>query len=172
MLTIENIQLIIPGHTAANYAHPFYKDSIKALFGVDIPVVKEYVSTRNRDTITDILRKTIGNTPLAGISYFFDIRLQEELGSPSPQYEILFDLKLNKTTPICIHGEDIMILNEGLSMANSLLTIGGQAIFSVSSMNSAGWQSQSSEFALSFLAVCNNKSDNTIMLKGLINDEK
>jgi len=170
MLTIENIHFSVPDKDIDVNVHPFYKDTIKVLFGADIQNLPHNTPSRNRLILSSILIKTMNDTH--NVSYFFDVRLQEELGSPSPQYEILTDLGFSNVTPLCIHGKDLGVLQEGLLMADSLLRVGEQAIFAVSLLLCANWQSSENEFAFAFLATSDGNADRKIKLKGTMTYEK
>jgi hypothetical protein len=165
MLTINNLQLSIPNMPIGNNIHPFYRDSVRQLFGIEIADGQHHSPTRNRTTLTAILRDALG-IHTHNLIYFFDIRLQEELGSPSPQYELLADLGLKTVLPVCIHGPDLSIVQEGLSMVDTLLSNGQQALCAVSLLSSAEWQSCGHEFVIAFLASSDGISDNKIFMKG------
>jgi hypothetical protein len=171
MLTIENFHVTIPDGPIGDNVHPFYHASIKCLFGVEIDTVKHSTKTRNRTILTSILHNTLRDN-VQNICYFFDIRLQEELGSPSPQYELLGDLGLTTVLPVCIHGTDLNIVREGLTMADSILCDGQKALFAVSLLSSTEWQSCGYEFASAFLVSSNGVADSKIYIKGTMFNEK
>jgi hypothetical protein len=171
MLTIENFYAMIPDGPIGDNVHPFYHASIKRLFGIEIDTAKHFTITRNRTILTSVLHDTLRDN-VQNICYFFDIRLQEELGSPSPQYELLGDLELTKVLPVCIHGTDFNIVREGLSMADSILSDGQKALFAVSSLSSTEWQSCGYEFVSAFLVSSNGVADRKIYIKGTMFNEK
>jgi len=167
MLTIDNLRISIPNIPKADYVFPFYKDSIKRLFGADITANDCPNPTRNRISIVSALRDTLGED-IAELSYFLDIRFQEELGSPSPQYEILSDLSLINTIPICMNGDNVNVIKEGFSVLDSLLSKGEVALCLISLLSSAEWQYSGPEFIISFLVSSDGVSDRIINMKGRI----
>jgi len=167
MLTIDNLQISMPKMPRADHVFPFYKDSIKCLFGIDVLNDDCPNPTRNRSSIVAALRDTLGGN-IDGLSYFLDIRFQEELGSPSPQYEILSDLSLINITPICINGDDVNVIKEGFSVLDSLLSKGEKALCLISLLSSAEWQFNGSEFIISFVAFSDGESNGIINMKGRI----
>ena len=165
MLTIENLQISSPSKPFADNIHPFYKESIRCLFGVDKATEVHSFPTRNRMSITNSLQETIGNDKY-DFSYFLDIRFQEELGSPSPQYEILSDLELTSVTPICVHGDNVGIVREGLRIINALLSKGEKALCTISNVASATWQYSGLELVISCILLSDGLSDGLINMKG------
>jgi len=165
MLVIENLQISSPSMPFTNSIHPFYKESIRCLFGADKTTEAHSFPTRNRMSITNSLQKAIGDNKY-DISYFLDIRFQEELGSPSPQYEILSDLELTSVIPICVHGDNIGIIKEGLRIIDALLSKGEKALCTISNVASATWQHSGLEFVISCILSSNGLSDELIDMKG------
>ena len=165
MLTIEGLQMSSPDIPVTDNVHPFYKDSIRYLFGVDQLVETHSSPTRNRMNITNSMRKTLGDCKYDFL-FFLDIRFQEELGSPSPQYEILSDLKLASVTPICVHGDNIDIIKEGVKIIDTLLNKDEKALCAISNMASAAWQYSGLEFVISFILSSDGQSDGLINVKG------
>jgi len=165
MLTINNLRISMPKTPISDNVFPFYKDSIKCLFGADVLTNDCPNPTRNRLSILDALKDTLGEDT-NGLSYFLDIRFQEELGSPSPQYEILSDLSLTNTTPICMNGDNA--IKEGFSVLDSLLSKGEKALCLISLLSSAEWQYSGSEFVISFIVLSDGESNGIINMKGRI----
>ena len=165
MLAIENLQISSPITPFADNIHPFYKESIRCLFGADMTTEAPSFPTRNRMSITNSLQETMGNNKY-DFSYFLDIRFQEELGSSSPQYEILSDLKLTSVIPICVHGDNNGIIKEGLRIIDALLSKGEKALCTISNVASATWQHSGLEFVISCILSSNGLSDGHINMKG------
>jgi hypothetical protein len=171
MLTIEKLQMGIPPASDRNYVHPFYIDSIRCLFGAETVTDKPLMPTRNRVLLASLLNEVLGHDS-QNVDFFFDIRLQEELGSPSPQYELLADLGLTSVLPICIHGTDLSIVKEGFYMAESMLINGRKALICVSNLASADWQPTEQEFASALLVSSDGINDNKIYMKGFVQNGK
>jgi hypothetical protein len=171
MLTIERLHTRIPNSSNGNYVHPFYVDSIRNLFSVNVETSEALTPTRNRTVLVSLLHDVLKKDKKS-IDYFFDIRLQEELGSPSPQYELLADLGLTSVTPISIQGTDLSIVYEGFSMAESLLNNGRKALISVANLACAEWQTTKYEFACAILVSSNGMKDSKIYMKGFIQNGK
>lgn len=150
MLKIDNLRISSPQTPVSECVHPFYKDTIKCLFGIDLISESSQIPTRNRVSLVSELRETLTGE-IADLLYFLDIRFQEELGSPSPQYEILSDLGLTAVTPICMGGDSAVVVQEGLSVLDSLLAAGEKALCAVSLLSSAKWQYEGMEFIVTFL---------------------
>jgi NAD+ synthase len=167
MLIIEKLRLVSPAAENENNVHPFYADSIRSLFGITIETEKAISPTRNRLILSSLLRDVLGEEQRS-IDYFFDIRLQEELGSPSPQYELLFDTRLTTVTPICLHGVDLSIIKEGLSIAETMLIRERKALISISNLACADWQSKENEFACVLLVSSNGIPEGKIIMKGKV----
>jgi|GEM_PF-3864642 len=165
MLTIENLIISSPSMPFMDNIHPFYKESIRCLFGADKTAEVHSFPTRNRMSITNSLQEMIGNNKY-DFSYFIDIRFQEELGSPSPQYEILSDLKLTSIIPICVHGDNIGIIKEGLRISDALLSKGEKALCTISNVASATWQHSGLEFVISCILSSDGLSDGFVNMKG------
>ena len=150
MLSIEKICMSIPETPISERVHPFYASSIKSLFGVELSENSVQSLTRNRNCLVTALKKLL-DADTYNFSYFIDIRLQEELGSPSPQYEILYDLGLTNVTPLCIHGDDISIVKESFQLVDSLLCDGEQALCTISLLSCAKWQYDGEEFVIALI---------------------
>jgi NAD+ synthase len=148
------------------------------LFGLTLETEDKIISpTRNRLVLSSLLREVTGVTEVTGeshgsIDYFIDVRFQEELGSPSPQYEVLFDVGLTKVTPICLHGTDFSIIYEGLSIAQNLLNPGRKALLCLSNLACANWQSSENEFACVLLLSSDGIHDGKLTLKRSNNMKK
>lgn len=166
MLTVSNINWFSPPHVKIDYVHPFYKDSIKFLFGKDI--AGQYaMPTRNRKSMAEALKRVLGEKKTE-YAYFLDIRFQEELGSPAPQYEILCDVGLTMVTPICIQGDHSNIIREGLAILESVMEAGEKAVCSVSLLSSAQWQYSGSELIIMFEVFRDGQADGMIQMKGSV----
>jgi hypothetical protein len=149
MLKFSDIKLTNLQSAKEEFVHPFYRDSIMHLFGVEISNEELQQPTRNRRIYFSELSRLLSD---GEFSYFFDIRLQEELGTPSPQFEILSDLNLNKTIPISIGGSGIEVINEAILIIDSMLNIGEKAVCAISLLSCAKWQFDGLEFITSFIA--------------------
>jgi hypothetical protein len=168
MLTINNQRISTPTKPRTDHVLPFYKDSIKCLFAIESLTDDCPNPTRNRLNIVSALRETLGEG-IDGLSYLLDIRFQEELGSSSPQYEILSDLSLTNITPICMSGDNMdVIIKEGFSVLDSLLSKGEKALCLISLLSSAEWQYSGPEFIISFVAISDGESNGIINMKGRI----
>lgn len=170
MLTIYNVKTLIPQKIYTEFVHPFYKDSIKRIFGVELHN-EHSAPTRNRRVIAEMLKKVMCKSEHT-YSYFLDIRLLEELGSPTPQYEILHDMGLINVIPICVHGSGLGIIRNGLSIIESLLTAGERAVCIISMLSSAMWQYDGGEFVVGLEIESNGVADGEIILKGQIQNEE
>lgn len=164
MLIVSNIKWFSPPHIKTDYVHPFYKDSIKYLFGMDV-AGQCLAPTRNRKSMVEALNSVLGERQ-SEYAYFLDVRFQEDLGSPSPQYEILYDVGLTTVTPICIQGDHSNIIREGLAILDSIMEAGKRAVCSVSLLSSAQWQYSGSEFIIMFEVLSDGQPDGTIQMKG------
>jgi hypothetical protein len=167
MLKIDNLHISTPKIPIADSAHPFYQETIKHLYGIDLTNNLSEISTRNRESLVSELRKTLENKT-ASFRYFLDIRFQEELSSPSPQYAILSDLGCSSVTPICFCGGSVEIVNEGLSALDSLLKDEERALCAISLLSSAEWQYEGPEFIITFIAESDGKHDGLINIVGRI----
>ncbi len=164
MLTVSNINCFSPPYVKIDYVHPFYKDSIKFLFGKDI-AEQCAMPTRNRKSMAEALKSVLGEKKTQ-YAYFLDIRFLEELGSPAPQYEILSDVGLTTVTPICIQGSQSNIIQEGLAILESVMEAGERAVCSMSLLSSAQWQYSGSEFIIMFEVFSDGQADGMIQMKG------
>ena len=164
MLTISNIERSTPKRAEADYAHPFYRDSIRHLFGVEV-CREARVPTRNRQALVSAL-KSVMRSGQAEYQYLLDIRLQEELGSPSPQYEILYDLGLRQVTPICVHGNGADTVKEALHILMSVMKPEDRALCAVSMLSSASWQSSEEEHILAFELQSDGVNDEEVVIEG------
>lgn len=166
MLTIYNVKTLIPQKIYTEFVHPFYKDSIKRIFGVELHN-EHSTPTRNRRVLTEMLKKVMCESEDT-YSYFLDIRLLEELGSPAPQYEILNDVGFINVMPICVHGSDLGIIRNGLSIMESILKTGERAVCVISVLSSATWQYEGCEFVVGFEIESNGVPDGELNVKGQI----
>lgn len=166
MLTVGNIKWFSPPYVKADYVHPFYKDSIKYLFGMDT-TGQCPTPTRNRRSMSEALNSVLDENR-SEYAYFLDVRFQEELGSPAPQYEILYDVGLTTVTPICIQGDHSNIIWEGLAVLDSIMESGKKAVCSVSLLSSAQWQYCGSEFIIMFEMLSDGQLDGMIQMEGRV----
>lgn len=164
MLTISNIMQSTPERAGTDYVHPFYRDSIRRLFGVEVGG-KTRVPTRNRQVLASMLKSIVGSGQ-AEYQYLLDVRFQEELGSPSPQYEILYDLGLRQVTPICLHGNGADTVKEALHILASVMKPGEKALCAVSTLSSASWQYGEEEHVLAFALQSDGVNDEDIVIEG------
>ena len=167
MLVIENVRHCVPVLSKINNVHGFYRDSIRQLFGIDVDMEQAFMPTRNHKTLLDLMIK-VTEESRKNILYYFDIRFCEELGGIAPQYELLYDLGLKRTQPICIKSTSGNALNEGLFLCNLLLKENETALFSVSRLASAEWQLAECEFAMAFTATSDGVEDKNILIKGIL----
>lgn len=169
MLSVSDIKWFFPPHARTDYVHPFYKDSIMSLFGEDVDERNAanqcLTPTRNRKSIVEALRSVLGEGN-SEYAYFLDVRFQEELGSPAPQYEILYDMGLTNVTPICVQGDNTNIIREGLAILDSVMESGNRAICLVSLLSSAQWQYSGLEFIIIFQVSSDGQQDGIIQVKG------
>lgn len=170
MLTIYNVKTLIPLKIYTEFVHPFYKDSVKQIFGVELHN-EHSAPTRNRRVITEMLRKVMCESEHT-YSYFLDIRLLEELGSPAPQYEILNDAGLINVMPICVYGSGLGIIRNGLSIIESVLKAGERAICVISMLSSAIWQYEGGEFVVGLEIESDGVPDGELIVKGRIQNEE
>lgn len=164
MLTISNIKRSIPQRAEADYAHPFYRDSIRRLFGVEV-CMEMRVPTRNRQVLASAL-KSVMRGGQEEYQYFLDVRLQEELGSPSPQYEILYDLGLRQVTPICVHGNEADTVKEAVHILGAVMRPNDKALCVVSKLSSASWQYSKEEYIFAFELQSDGADDEKIVIEG------
>ena len=165
MLTIKHLRYVKPDQPSGDgNVHGFYANTVKKLYGIDINLAAPRRPTRNHSLLSDLIASVLeDNTDM--LKRFYDIRLEEELGSAAPQYEILETLNLPKLLPFCIKGMGMLSVSEGLELAEAQLGTYEAAIFSVSRLRSACWQSAGEEFAIAFIAVKEEQNEGDILIK-------
>ena len=164
MLTVSNIRRSTPERAEADYAHPFYRDSIRRLFEVEVSREMR-APTRNRQALASALRSVM-RSGQAEYRYLLDVRLQEELGSPAPQYEILYDLGLRQVTPVCVHGDGADTVKEALHILTFVMKPEDKALCLVSRLSSASWQNSKEEFIFAFELQSDGAGDGDIVIEG------
>ena len=121
--------------------------------------------TRNRQALVSALRSVMWSGQ-AEYRYLLDVRLQEELGSPAPQYEILYDLGLRQVTPICVHGDGADTVKEALHILAFVMKPEDRALCLVSRLSSASWQHSKEEFIYAFELQSDGVGDGDIVIEG------
>lgn len=165
MLTIKHIHYAKPEQLSNERdVHGFYSDTIEKLYGMAVSPIAPRSPTRNHSFLVNLIDAVIKDST-DEIKRFYDIRLEEELGAAAPQYEILDALNLPKLLPLCIKGMGILSVSEGLKLAETQLGQDEAAIFAVSRLRSAAWQSTDEEFALAFIAVKEEQNEGDLLIR-------
>lgn len=164
MLTIRNLRRSTPEKAEADYVHPFYRDSIRRLFGVEVRREMR-TPTRNRQALVSAL-KSVMRSGQAEYQYLLDVRLQEELGSPAPQYEILYDLGLRQVTPLCVHGNGADTVKEALQILAFVMKPEDKALCAVSRLSSASWQYSKEEYIFAFELQSDGVNGEDVVIEG------
>ena len=111
--------------------HPFYTPSFTALYKLpNIQSNSNATRDKNSEWIINSLKRTLNNIDDEP-TFFFDVRTTEDFSSPAPEYLILKNLNLKRTTPLNIKGMGQLAIVQAFQISDLYLTDGGTALFSV-----------------------------------------
>lgn len=137
------------------FVHPFYKNMFRKLYGLDEDQAEAYTGADGAaayscDFVAHLVREVWERHKNDAV-WFYDIRINEEMGHAAPEYAIMKRAGIRNISPINIRGMGSMALLMGLQLTGLDTSEGNCAIVLLAELEhafSAGKENTACAFAL------------------------
>lgn len=144
-----------PAVSQRPFVHPFYKNMFGKLYGLDEEQAKAYTGadgavTYSCDFIAPLVKEVWEGHKNDAV-WFYDIRINEEMGHAAPEYAIMKRAGIRNISPVNIRGMGSMALLMGLQIIGLEISEGNCAIMLLAELEhafSTGKENTACAFAL------------------------